>query len=73
MFLSNVQKGIFSVVERDVLKSAKKVPLKKGVFKLLGRHFICYWLEGVKGLALFHEYLGLNSLTHSPQVTNTAE
>ena len=47
MFLSNAQKSIFSVVERDVLKSAKKVPLKKkGVFKLLGRHFICYWLEG---------------------------
>ena len=65
MFLSNAQKGIFSEVERDVLKSAKKVPLKKGVFKLSGRHFIFYWLEGVKGLALFHEYLGLNSLIHS--------
>ena len=64
MFLSNAQKGIFSVVERDVLKSPKKVPLKKGVFKLSGRHFKFDWLEGVKGLALFHEYLGLNSLTH---------
>lgn len=32
MFLSNAQKGIFSVVERDFLKSAKKVPLKKKAF-----------------------------------------
>ena len=38
MFLSNAQKGIFSAVERDVLKNAEKVPLKKGVFKLSGRH-----------------------------------
>ena len=64
MFLSNAQKGIFSAVERDVLKNAEKVPLKRGVFKLSGRHFKFYWLEGVKGFALFYEYFGLNSLTH---------
>ena len=73
MFLSNVQKGIFSVVERDVLKSAKKVPLKKRRFQAIRKAFYMLLVEGVKGLALFHEYLGLNSLTHSPQVTNTAE
>ena len=64
MFLSNAQKGIFSAVERDVLKNAEKVSLKIGVFKLSGRHFKFYWLEGVKGFALFYEYFGLNSLTH---------
>ena len=39
MFLSNVQKGIFSVVERDVLKSAKKVPLKKRRFQAIRKAF----------------------------------
>lgn len=64
MFLSNAQKGVFSAVERDLLKSAKKVPLKKGAFKPSGRHFKSHWLEGVKSLVLFYEYFGLNSLTH---------